>query len=232
MSKVLTIAQWGSLSIQMRESLKNKQSRAVEIHRLLLEHYPGLSTFLDHKNSFELLIAVILSAQCTDERVNLTTPALFAAYPDAASMATAPLEHLKELIKSINFFNNKSQNIKRCAQQLIENHEGQVPNTLEALTALAGVGRKTANVILGQAFDIPGITVDTHVKRLSNRLGFTKHSDAVKAEKDLMKIWPANIWNTFSTTLIYHGRQQCPARSPKCSTCFLTHLCPKKGLKN
>lgn len=232
MSKVLTIALWGFLSTQMRESLKNKQIRAVEIHRLLLEHYPGLSTFLDHKNSFELLIAVILSAQCTDERVNLTTPALFAAYPNAASMAIAPLDHLKELIKSINFFNNKSQNIKRCAQQLMENHEGQVPNTLEALIALAGVGRKTANVILGQAFDIPGITVDTHVKRLSNRLGFTKHSDAVKAEEELMKIWPTDTWNTFSTTLIYHGRQQCPARSPKCNSCFLAHICPKKGVKS
>ena len=211
----------------MRESLKNKQTRAIQIHDLLLEQYPGLSTFLEHKNTFELLIAVILSAQCTDERVNLTTPALFKAYPDAKSMAEAPLDHLKKLIQSINFFNNKSQNIKRCSQQIIEKHQGKVPNSLEALTALAGVGRKTANVVLGKAFDIPGITVDTHVKRLSKRLGFTKNSDAVKAEQDLMKIWPTDTWNTFSTTLIYHGRQQCPARNPKCETCFLTHLCPK-----
>ena len=210
-----------------KESLANKKKRALEIHTLLLAQYPGLSTFLTHQNTFELLIAVILSAQCTDERVNLTTPALFKALPTPELMAQAPLDSIKELIKSINFFNNKAKNIKACAGMLVDLHHSQVPNTLEDLVKLPGVGRKTANVVLGQAFGIPGITVDTHVKRLSQRLGFTKQNDALKAEKDLMKLWPSGTWNDFSTTLIVHGRKICGARKPNCKNCLLNDLCPK-----
>ena len=214
----------------MKESKVNKTKRAIKIHQQLLQHYPALSTFLTHKNPFELLIAVILSAQCTDERVNKTTPALFESLPTPQLMADAPIEQIKELIKSINFFNNKAKNLKLCAAQLLERHKGEVPNSLDELTALAGVGRKTANVVLGQAFDIPGITVDTHVKRLSIRLGFSKETNAVKSEQDLMDIWPKETWNTFSTTLIYHGRQVCSARKANCTACFLDKLCPKKTI--
>ncbi len=213
-----------------RESLAKKKERALEIYTHLIKTYPNLTTFLIHKNTFELLIAVILSAQCTDERVNLTTPALFDALPTPESMAQAPLENIKELIKSINFFNNKAKNIKDCAAKLVHLHASKVPNTLEELVKLPGVGRKTANVVLGQAFGIPGITVDTHVKRLCHRMGFTKHNDAVKAEKDLMKLWPPETWNDFSTTLIVHGRSICSARKPNCPSCFLNKLCPKVNL--
>ena len=209
-----------------KESLANKKKRALEIHTLLLVQYPGLSTFLTHQNTFELLIAVILSAQCTDERVNLTTPALFKALPTPELMAQAPLDSIKELIKSINFFNNKAKNIQSTAQILLDDHQGNVPANLDDLIKLPGVGRKTANVVLGQAYDIPGITVDTHVKRLSQRLGFTKHSDAVKAETDLMSIWPEATWIDFSSLLILHGRNVCNARKPKCKECVLEQLCP------
>lgn len=210
-----------------RESLVKKKERSLEIYSHLIGAYPNLTTFLSHKNTFELLIAVILSAQCTDERVNLTTPALFAALPSPELMAMAPLTDIKELIKSINFFNNKAKNIKACAAQIVNLHKSQVPNTLEDLVKLPGVGRKTANVVLGQAFGIPGITVDTHVKRLCQRLGFTKQHDAVKVEQDLMRLWPPETWNDFSTTLIVHGRTVCSARKPKCQNCFLFRLCPK-----
>ena len=210
----------------MRESKKNKQHRAVTIFDILKDTYPPVTTFLTHKNEFELLIAVILSAQCTDDRVNMVTPALFDSLPTPQAFVDADLDDIKDLIKSINFFNNKAKNIQATAQILLDDHDGTVPPNLDDLIKLPGVGRKTANVVLGQAFDIPGITVDTHVKRLSQRLGFTKHDDAVKAEFDLNSIWPKETWIDFSSLLILHGRKVCNARKPKCSECVVREYCP------
>ena len=212
----------------MRESKKNKQHRAVTIFDILKDTYPPVTTFLTHKNEFELLIAVILSAQCTDDRVNMVTPALFDSLPTPQAFVDADLDDIKDLIKSINFFNNKAKNIQATAQILLDDHQGIVPPNLDDLIKLPGVGRKTANVVLGQAFDIPGITVDTHVKRLSQRLGFTKHDDAVKAEFDLNSIWPKETWIDFSSLLILHGRKVCNARKPKCNECQLVQYCPFK----
>ena len=206
------------------------QSTAITVFETLQGHYPPASTFLTHDGPFQLLIAVILSAQCTDKRVNMVTPDLFKAYPDPASLSKAPLKSVQTLIKSINFFNTKAKNIIATAQQIMSKHQGEVPQTLDALTALPGVGRKTANVVLGQAFGIPGITVDTHVNRLSRRLGFSTQIDAVKAEYELMALWPESLWNDFSTLLILHGRHVCYARTPHCSTCIIQAHCPKTGV--
>ena len=183
---------------------------------------------MDHKNTFELLIAVILSAQCTDARVNLVTPVLFDVLPTPQDFITADLDEIKTLIKSINFFNNKAINIQKTCQILLDQYNGNVPSSLVELIKLPGVGRKTANVVLGQAFGIPGITVDTHVKRLSHRLGFTAHNDAVKAEFDLIKRWPKTIWIDMSSLLILHGRTVCNARKPKCSSCVISEFCPSR----
>ncbi|RAP24106.1 endonuclease III [Candidatus Marinamargulisbacteria bacterium SCGC AG-343-K17] len=210
----------------MPESIKESIKRSVSIFDVLKSTYPPVTTFLTHKNDFELLIAVILSAQCTDARVNMVTPALFDHLPTPQAFVDAELDDIKELIKSINFFNNKAKNIQATAQVLLEVYNGQVPADLNKLVELPGVGRKTANVVLGQAFDIPGITVDTHVKRLSQRLGFTKNDDAVKAEMDLIKRWPEEIWIDMSSLLILHGRQICNARKPKCQECSISSLCP------
>lgn len=210
----------------MPESLKKAQIRAVSIFDVLKDTYPPVTTFLSHKNEFELLIAVILSAQCTDERVNMVTPALFDAFPTPKALVNAELNGIKSLIKSINFFNNKAKNIQATAQQLLDKFNGQVPADLDALVSLPGVGRKTANVVLGQAFDIPGITVDTHVRRLTQRLGFTKHEDAVKIEMDLIKRWPRGIWIDMSSLIILHGRNICDARKPKCCECPISSFCP------
>jgi len=215
-----------ALSPTMRESIKHANARAIHVFNILKEHYPPVTTFLTHKNEFELLVAVILSAQCTDARVNLVTPALFDVLPTPQAFASAPLDDIKSLIKSINFFNNKAINIQKTSQMLLDIHHGIVPSTLNELIQLPGVGRKTANVVLGQAFNIPGITVDTHVKRLSNRLGFTTKKDAVKAEFDLIKRWPQDIWIDMSSLLILHGRQICEARRPKCQTCVISKFCP------
>ena len=222
---------WGliivrSVLILMRESKQNKTDRSVKIFEILSDHYPPVTTFLTHKNNFELLIAVILSAQCTDERVNLVTPKLFKVLPTPQKMADAEPEVVRDLIKSINFFNNKSKNIQKTAHILHTKYNGDVPARLDELITLPGVGRKTANVILGQSFNIPGITVDTHVNRLTNRLGFTKNNDAVKIEYDLIKIWPEVIWIDFSTLLILHGREVCNARKPKCAECIISDYCP------
>lgn len=203
-----------------------KKELAKFIYETLQTKYPQVGTFLTHKNAYELLIAVILSAQCTDERVNLVTPNLFTQFPTPESLSNAPLEEVKDKIKSINFFNNKAKNIKQTATILVNNYQSQVPQTLDELIKLPGVGRKTANVVLGQAFNIPGITVDTHVKRVSTKLGFTKNTDPVKAEQDLMKLWPKEWWIDLSSTLILHGRHTCNARKPKCSVCEFKEKCP------
>jgi endonuclease-3 len=173
-----------------------------------------------------LLVAVILSAQCTDERVNLVTPALFKAFPDPNALAEAPLEEVMRYIQSVNYYKTKSLNIIKTAVMIRDLYAGTVPADLSHLIQLPGVGRKTANVVLGQAFGVPGITVDTHVKRLSQRWGFSTHDDPVRVEQDLMRIWPKETWIDFSTMTILHARQTCKAIKPFCATCLLSDLCP------
>ena len=196
----------------------------------LARAYPDAHCALLHDNPLQLLIATILSAQCTDARVNLVTPALFARYRDARAFAEAPLGDLQKAIQSTGFFRNKARNIQACCQQLVEHYAGQVPATMEELVPLPGIGRKTANVVLGTAFGIPGITVDTHVGRLSRRLGLTTATDPVKVEQDLMALIPKKEWTNFSHRLIFHGRRICVARRPKCGECPLEALCPKIGV--
>ncbi len=193
--------------------------------------YPDAVCALNHENPLQLLVATILSAQCTDARVNLVTPALFARYETAPDYATCDIAELEQFIKSTGFFRNKAKNIRACCQVLVERHGGQVPRTLEELVELPGVGRKTANVILGNAFETPGITVDTHVGRLSRRLGLTKLTDPVKVEFALMEIVPQAEWTNFSHMVILHGRSVCAARKPLCERCTLAGFCPKVGVK-
>jgi len=206
------------------------RSRARRIVRLLARTYPDAECALHYEGPLQLLVATILSAQCTDVRVNMVTPALFARYPDAAAFAAAEPRELEAMIHSTGFFRNKARNIIACCRQILDKHGGQVPNTMEELVHLAGVGRKTANVILGNAFDTPGITVDTHVLRLSYRLGLTKHTDAIKVEQDLMALIPQKEWTMFSHRMICHGRQVCFARKPNCPHCILFDICPKIGV--
>ena len=189
--------------------------------------YPDAHCELDFRNAFELLVATVLSAQTTDVRVNLTTPALFAAYPDAHALAAAPIEHLEELVKSTGFFRMKAKNIQGLARALVERHGGEVPADLDALVQLPGVGRKTANVVLGNAFGINhGVVVDTHVGRLSVRLGLTPETDPVKVEQALMPLFPRDAWTMLSHLLIFHGRRVCDARKPRCGECSLAEVCP------
>jgi endonuclease III len=204
--------------------------RARKIVKLLARQYPAARCALDYENPLQLLIATILSAQCTDVRVNMVTPALFARYPDAAAFAAADPGELETAIQSTGFFRNKARNIIACCKVLVEKYGGQVPGSMEELNHLPGVGRKTANVILGNAFDVPGITVDTHVTRLSRRMGLTKHTDAHKIERDLMEIIPKKDWTMFSHRMIFHGRQVCQARKPNCPGCILNNVCPKIGV--
>ncbi|AMM41553.1 endonuclease III [Candidatus Desulfofervidus auxilii] len=202
----------------MKEKVKN-------ILKILDEHYPNVRVALNYTNPLELLIATILSAQCTDERVNQITPYLFKKYPTAKDYATADLKTLEEDIKPTGFYKNKAKHIKECCQVLVEKYHGQVPANLEILTKLPGIGRKTANVVLGNAFDIPGIVVDTHVRRVAKRLGLTKHQDALKIEKDLMQLIPKEKWTKFSLQLTWHGRRICKARKPQCNKCPLHKWC-------
>jgi endonuclease-3 len=204
--------------------------RAKKIVRLLAKEYPDAECALHHQNPLQLLIATILSAQCTDARVNLVTPDLFARYPTAKSYATANPEELEKAIQSTGFFRNKARNIIACCKQIVEEYGGDIPRTMEELVGLPGVGRKTANVILGNAFDVPGITVDTHVGRLSRRLGLTRETPAEKVERDLMNLIPAKNWTMFSHHMIFHGRRVCYARKPMCSQCVLAKFCPKIGV--
>ena len=189
------------------------------------EHYPRVHVTLDFRNPLELLVATILSAQCTDERVNRVTPAIFAKYPSAADYARAPLEELERDIYQTGFYHNKARSLKGLGQALVEQHRGQVPASLEELVKLPGVGRKTANVILGNAFGIPGIVVDTHCGRVSQRLGLTRAKDPVKIEFDLMALVPKERWTRFSLQLIWHGRAICTARDPQCPNCPLLPYC-------
>lgn len=192
-----------------------------------LEHsYPDAHCSLLHQNPLQLLIATILSAQCTDARVNMVAPHLFQRYPDVQALADADLEDVEEIIRSTGFYRNKARNIIGCAQQLVLRHGGQVPADLDQLVALPGIGRKTANVVLGNAFGIPGMVVDTHVGRLSRLLGLTSHQDPNKIELDLMQAVPREKWTQLAHLFIEHGRQVCKARTPRCAECVLSDLCP------
>lgn len=205
---------------------KATPTKAQEMMQLLCRQYPDADCELTFKNDFELLISVILSAQTTDVQVNKVTPALFAEFPDAKALAQANPEAVKKLIRPTGYFNSKAKSIQSCAQELLSKFKGKVPNTLEELVTLPGVGRKTANVVLGVVHNIPGWTVDTHVQRLSKRLGFTKNDDPHKIELDLQKLFPGKDWSKLSITLIWHGRRQCYARNPDCPSCPLKHVCP------
>jgi endonuclease-3 len=205
-------------------------ARVAALLEILDRSYPGATTALRHENPLQLLVATILSAQCTDERVNRTTPALFARYPDAPALAAAPQAELEVLIRSTGFFRNKARAIRECCADIVTRHGGEVPRTMEGLVALRGVGRKTANVVLGNAYGVPGIVVDTHVQRLSRRLGLSGEIDPVKIELALMPLVPRERWTAFSHWLILHGRQVCAARKPRCSACALAPHCPRVGV--
>ena len=204
-----------------------KKQRALEILVRLTRLYPDATCSLDYQTPVQLLVATILSAQCTDQRVNQVTPALFARFPDASALAGADPEELEQLVKSTGFYRNKAKNIRTACQKIMADFGGKVPKRMEELTQLAGVARKTANVVLAHAYGInAGVTVDTHVKRLSHRLGLTQETDPVKVERDLIKLLPQADWENWSIRLIYHGRAVCPARNPACDRCTLADLCP------
>jgi endonuclease-3 len=207
--------------------LQQAKKVALELANL----YPEAHCALEHQSPFQLLIATILSAQCTDKMVNRVTPALFARYPDPAAFAAADLEEVESYVKPTGFYHNKAKNIISCSQAILRDHAGQVPNNLEELTALPGVGRKTANVVLGDAFGVPGVVVDTHVHRLSRRLGLTKLDTPVQIEQDLMQLFPPEEWTTLGHRLIFHGRQVCDAKKPKCEVCTMESFCPQVGVK-
>ncbi|WP_432541903.1 endonuclease III [Kineococcus sp. SYSU DK002] len=204
--------------------------RARRVHRLLAQRYPDAHCELDFTDAFELLVATILSAQCTDARVNQVTPALFAAYPDAHALAAADRDRLEALVQPTGFFRAKADNLLRTAAQLVAEHGGQVPARQADLVRLPGVGRKTANVVLGDAFGVPGLTVDTHVGRLSRRLGFTTHEDPVKVEADLAGLIQRKDWTMFNHRVIFHGRRTCHSRRPACGACPVRRLCPSDGI--
>ena len=203
------------------------RAHAALLLERLLERYPDAHCALDFTNAYELLCATILSAQCTDKRVNLVTPTLFARYPDPRSLAAARQEDVEELIKSTGFFRNKAKSLIGMATAVVEHHGGEVPADMDSLVVLPGVGRKTANVILGNAFGRnDGIVVDTHVTRLSNRLALANGTDAVKIERALLPLFPQERWTMLSHLLIEHGRQVCDARKPRCGDCLLADVCP------
>lgn len=198
-----------------------------ELLEILSTTYPGAKCELDYKGPLQLLVAVILSAQCTDKRVNMVTPALFKKYPDAESFVRVSQEELEQEIRSTGFYRNKANNIRLCCKGIVERFGGRVPQTMEELLTLNGVGRKTANVILNVAFGMnEGVCVDTHVLRLSGRLGLSEETTPEKVEQDLMKLFPRENWGNLTTWLIWHGRRRCYARSPDCVNCELKHLCP------
>jgi endonuclease-3 len=206
------------------------RARARRLVQELARLYPEARCSLDFASPFQLLVATVLSAQCTDARVNLVTPALFARFPDAPSMAAAEPDELEALIKPTGFFRNKAKNLLACARHLVEHHAGEVPGSMDELVRLPGVGRKTANVILGNAFGVPGLPVDTHVARLAKRLGLTRRKTAEQIEEDLTAAVARKEWTLFGLRLIYHGRQVCHARRPACDRCTLARRCPKVGV--
>lgn len=204
----------------------SKQKKATEILAILKQLYPSATCSLNYETPLQLLVATILSAQCTDERVNKVTPALFKRFPDAQSFAQGDREEIENLVRSTGFYRNKAKNIQNACIKIMQDFNGEVPQTMSELLTLAGVARKTANVVLAHAFGIiEGVTVDTHVKRLSNRLGLTQKSNPIHIEQDLMKLLPQPEWENFSISMIYHGRAVCNARKPDCLNCQLAHLC-------
>ena len=213
----------------MAESLKKKAERAAKIDTILSQRYPN-DTALRFESTLQLLIATILSAQFTDAQVNKVTPGLFEKYPDAKAFAEAGMEDLEQMIYSTGFYRQKAKSIKGCSQAIVEKFGGEVPHTLDEMVTLPGVGRKTANLVLGIAEGIPGVVVDTHVKRLSNRMGLTVNKDPEKIEKDLGALLPPERWMPISSELIYLGREFCQARKPKCGECPVEGLCPKIGI--
>ena len=212
---------------KLKEGPEQKKARALEILKRLKKEYPDAKCALLHNNPYELIVATILSAQCTDARVNMVTPALFKRYPDADALAGARTEELEDMIKSTGFFRNKTKSLLGMANAVVENHGGDIPEEMDDLTQLPGVGRKTANVVLGNAFHKNiGVVVDTHVGRLSGRLGLTAETDPVKIEQDLMELIPKKDWTLVSHLLIDHGRAVCKAPTPKCEVCVLNDICP------
>ena len=210
-----------------RPRLKVDAAHAGRLYDELARLYPEAHCALDHRDAFQLLVATILSAQCTDQRVNMVTPALFARYPDAAALSTAKQADLEEIIRSTGFFRNKATNLIAMAGALVDRHGGDVAAEMDALVALPGVGRKTANVVLGNAFDRnEGVVVDTHVSRVSQRLGLTTESDPVRIESALIPLFPRDRWTMLSHLLIEHGRQVCDAKKPRCADCPLRAVCP------
>ncbi|MCK4378061.1 MAG: endonuclease III [Deltaproteobacteria bacterium] len=210
------------------QTFRRVKSRKQKAHAVLIELsrcYPRVECGLVYHNPLELLIATILSAQCTDVRVNKVTPVLFAVFHNAADFAAASPPELEEAIRSTGFFRNKARNIQACCRQLVELYDGQVPGSLVELVELPGIGRKTANVVLGEAFHVPGLVVDTHVKRLANKIGLTREKTPEKIEQDLMEIVPEQNWTLFSHLLVTRGRQVCFARRPQCWECVLRHIC-------
>ena len=203
---------------------------AASIYRILSKEYPDACCELDFESPFQLLVATVLSAQCTDKRVNAVTPQLFAKYPNVKKMANAKISDIEKIIKSTGFFRAKAQNIKALSEVIITRYNGEVPAVLEELVTLPGVGRKTANVVLGNAFDIPGLTVDTHFGRLVRRFGWTEETDPVKVERDVAKLIPIKEWTHLSHRLIWHGRRICHSRKPACGACPLAKHCPAFGI--
>ncbi len=208
------------------ESLAKRRKRTEKIYAVLSREYPGARCTLDHSNAYELLVATILAAQCTDERVNMVTPALFERYPDARSLARADEKELQGAIKTTGFFRNKAKSLVAMAKQVVAEHGGEIPGDMDALTALAGVGRKTANVVIANCFGGQAIIVDTHLKRLSGRLGFSEETDPDKIEPDVQKAVAPDKWTDWSHLMVFHGRNMCVARKPKCLLCGIRDLCP------
>ncbi len=207
------------------------KAHATEIHARLLAGYPDAHCELDYRNPYELAVATILSAQCTDRRVNMVTPELFRRWPNAHALAEAPREEIEAVIQSTGFYRNKAKSLSGFAEQLVAKHGGEVPAEMDALVVLPGIGRKTANVVLGNAFGInEGVVVDTHVQRLSRRFGLTKESDPVKVERALQPLFPQESWTMLSHLMIWHGRRVCDARKPRCGECTLADICPSADL--
>lgn len=217
------------MPIKLDETYLGRKRRARKINRILAETYPYAVAELDFTNAFELLVATVLSAQTTDVRVNAITPALFARYPDALAMSQAPPEELQELIRSTGFFRAKANSLLGLANRIVDEYDGVVPHRLEDLITLPGVGRKTANVVLGNAFGVPGITVDTHFIRLARRFGWTEETDPVKIEHEVGELFEKRDWTMLSHRVVFHGRRICLARKPACGACPLTTLCPAYG---
>lgn len=214
----------------MRETKTQKIERLNRIIARLLQDYPVLKSALDYNDPLQCLIATILSAQCTDARVNMVTPSLFRRFPSARSFAEADPEELEEMIRSTGFFHSKAKSIIRSCQRIVREHNGRVPDTMDELTALEGVGRKTANCVLGNAYGQPAVMVDTHVKRLTWRMGITSQKDPDKIEMDIRALFPEHMWMEVSHVLIYHGRNVCKARKPNCTGCSVGNLCPRRGV--